>query len=79
MLLPTEKLTRRSTIEHIQETIFECQKQVMDEYDRSGKIGEKTPKDWNDARWVAYEVCYLDARRHAGTKVPKWERPTPVK
>ncbi len=78
ILLPTSKLNRRSTREHIQEVINVCCQELQAEYDRSGKIGDRKPKDWDDAWWVAREVCTTDARRHAGSKVPRFERPKPV-
>lgn len=72
-LMPTAKLNRHSTIEHIQAVIWETRELLIKEYDSSGKIGNKTPKDWNDAYSIAYNLSYEDARRHAGKKVPTLE------
>lgn len=72
-LMPTAKLNRHSSVSHIQEVIWETQQLLMKEYDSSGKIGKKTPDDWNDASSIALNLSYEDARRHAGTKVPKLE------
>ena len=74
MLLPTGKLHRRSSIKAIRDAISACQRELYAEYDRSGKIGNRTPKDMNDAYSVALKECYRDARRHAGTKVPEVEK-----
>lgn len=77
-LWPTAKLHRQSTQKVIQNAIWETQRMLTDEYDRSGKIGKETPTDWDDAYRIAYNISYEDARRHAGTKVPerKLEKPT---
>lgn len=76
-LWPTAKLNRRTPWEDIQDAIDETRRMLMAEYDRSGKIGKETPKDWDDAFRIAYNTSYEDARRHAGTKVPerKLEKP----
>lgn len=72
-LMPTAKLTRHSSVGHIRDVIWETQELLMKEYDSGGKIGKKTPKDWNDASSMALNLSYEDARRHAGAKVPKLE------
>lgn len=59
MPLPTEKLTRRSSKEAIDNAIAQCH-----------EVLHKEHPDWSDERISA--ACYADARRHAGAaKVPK--------
>lgn len=59
MPLPTEKLTRRSSPEAIQDAISACIEMLHHEH-----------PDWDNDRVVA--ACISDARRHAGSqKVPK--------
>lgn len=72
--LPTGKLNRRSTVDAIRKAISACQQELENEYDRSGKIGNRTPEDMNEVWKVSMEECYRDARRHAGTKVPTIEK-----
>lgn len=77
-LLPTAKVNRRTPMKQIDEAIDQCILVLMKEYDSSGKIGNSEPKDWWDARNKARVLCYEDARRHAGNKVPIVEMPKEV-
>ena len=58
MPLPTSKLSRRSSKEAIDEAISACISLLADEH-----------PDWDNDRRVA--ACISDARRHAGSKVPR--------
>ena len=58
MPLPTSRLTRRSSKEAIDSAISACISMLSDEH-----------PDWENDRCVA--ACISDARRHAGSKVPK--------
>jgi hypothetical protein len=72
MPLPTEKLNRRSSKEHIQETVSACIEMVIREWKETGKIGSSHPETEEDARKQAAAVCYGSARSHAGgSKVPR--------
>jgi len=66
MPLATERLTRRSSKEAIQEAISSCIETLMKEWKEDGKIGNSRPKNEREARVQAAAVCYADARRHAG-------------
>jgi len=70
MPLQTSKLNRRSSSKAIQEAISDCIETTLREYKETGKIGNITPDDEGHARRIAQGLCYADARRHAGSKVP---------
>lgn len=70
MPLATGRLNRRSSKEQIQRAISQCIETEMNEYKRTGKIGRITPDDKEHALKIAQGMCYADARRHAGSKVP---------
>lgn len=72
MPLATEKLSRRSSKEAIQEATSSCIETLMHEYERDGTIGRSRPESKEEARKQAAAICYGDARRHAGeAKVPR--------
>lgn len=71
MPLATAKLRRRSSKEAVQGAISSCIATLMGEYKETGKIGTSTPESDEAARKQAAAICYADARRHAGSKVPR--------
>ncbi len=71
MPLATGRLNRRSSKEAIAGAISKAIATMMEEYKKSGKIGNTKPDDEGHALKIAQAIAYADARRNAGSKVKK--------